>query len=63
MQMYMFTCFMSDHWFLLRVLENSRQSVYGPSILHLSQAVSQLMLQQGRVVGEGLADPFYSFST
>lgn len=59
----MLTCFMPNHWLLLFIFENSSQSRNGPFVLHLSQAVSQLMLQQGWFISEGFADPFYSFST
>lgn len=54
---------MPNHWLLLFIFENSSQSRNGPFVLHLSQAVSQLMLQQGWFISEGFADPFYSFST
>lgn len=56
------TCFMPNHWFLLCVFENSNQCGYGLFVLHLSQAVGQLVLQEGRLINEGLADPLYSFS-
>lgn len=54
---------MPNHWLLLFIFENSSQSRNGPFVLHLSQAVSQLVLQQGWFISEGFADPFYSFST
>ena len=39
------TGFVADHGVLLGVLQDSRQCGYGLSVLHLSQAVGQLVLQ------------------
>lgn len=55
-------CFVSDHGLLLRILEDGSQGGDGPFVLHLSQAVGQLMLEQGRVVLEGPTDPLYGIS-
>lgn len=61
--MFQFTCFMSDHGLLFSIFEHSTQGRNGLLILHLSQAVGQFMLQQSRVILEGLTDPLYSIST
>ena len=54
---------MSDHGLLLRISEDLLQGGDRPAVLHLAQAVRQLVLQQRRVVAEGFADPFDGFST
>lgn len=54
---------MSDHGLLFRVSEDSTQCGDGPWVLHLAQAVGQLVLEQSRVIVEGLADPLDGIST
>lgn len=51
------TCLVAHHGLLVGVTQHIHQYRNGSAILHLAQAVSQLVLEQDGIITEGPADP------